>query len=262
MEVYRESDVNQSKANEHNMRIKINLHAPDNVSIPIEYNFNIYQNIKKNLFEFLSDQKPKLFTKYKKNFPAFTFSQLMIPERTIELGFIHVKGNFLSIYIASADETFMEYLAKSIALQGRFQIFTHTLSLKKMEILTDPEFTPEMRFKMLSPLLLIKVENKKARFIRPDDPDMSDIFAHHLVDQYHHFFPGRFLPADIKIILDQDYIQRKSVLTKAITVRNVNYKTIFCPFTLKGEPELIQFAYHNGIGVNTHFGFGMMEIVE
>lgn len=249
------------KAGPH-MRIKLNLNAPDNVAIPIEYNYNVYQNIRKNLFEYLGIQKPKLYTKYKKNFPTFTFSQLMIPERTIEPGFIHVKGNYFSLFLASADETFMEYLVKSIALQGRFQIFTHTFTLKKLEILTDPEFTHEMRFKMLSSLLLIQMEDQKMRFVRPEDTDMQEIFANHLLERFHERQPGKFSSNDIKIILDQDYMQRKAVLTKAIMVRNMNYKTIFCPFSLHGEPELIQFAYHNGIGDNTHYGFGMIETVE
>lgn len=247
---------------EPSMRIKINLSAPDNVAIPIEYNYNIYQNIRKNLFEYLGSQKPKLFSKYKKAFPTFTFSQLMIPERTIEPGFIHIKGNYFSLFLASADEIFMEYLVKSIALQGRFQIFTHTFPLKKLEILTDPEFTQEMRFKMLSSLLLIKMEDNKPHFLRPEDSDLNDIFAHHLVTRYHERQPGKYSPEDIKFSLDQDYMQRKPVLTKSITVRNINYKTIFCPFSLKGEPDLIQFAYHHGIGDNTHYGFGMIEIVE
>jgi CRISPR-associated endoribonuclease Cas6 len=243
------------------MRIKINLAAADNVSIPIEYNYSIYLNIRKTLFEFLSSNKPKLYHKFKKKFPSFTFSQLMIPEREIELGFIKIKGNFLSLFVSSIDETFMEYLVKSINGQNKFSIYSRTFTLKKIEIPEEPEFAAEMQFKMLSPLLLIKRENNRLHFVRPVDSDLSDIFASHLVEAYNNRYRENYAPFDIKLIPDQDYLQRKKTLTKLITIRNIHYKSIFCPFTLKGEIDLIKFAYNNGIGAKTYYGFGMIDLV-
>jgi len=243
------------------MRIKLNLKTGGNIAVPIEYNYNVYTNIRKVLFDYLSQNKPKLLAKYKKNLPNFTFSQLMIPERKIEPGFIKVKGNFLAIFIASVDEQFMEHLAKAINLQKEFHLFDHNLQLKKLEILDDPEFTEQMRFKMLSPLLLVKVENRKPRFVRPEDSDLGDVFATHLTGNYNAHHETHFRPSEVKFAPDQNYIERKRTLTKAITIRNVHYKTIFCPFLLEGPPEIIKFAYHNGIGTNTHYGFGMIEAV-
>ena len=243
------------------MRIKINLAAANDVSIPIEYNYNIYLNIRKTLFKFLPSNKPKLYNKFKKKFPSFTFSQLMIPEREIELGFIKIKGNFLALFVSSIDETFIEYLVKSINHQKKFSIHSRIFMLKKVEILEEPEFAAEMQFKMLSPLLLIKRENNKLHFVRPGDSDLSDIFASQLVDAYNNQYRGNYVLPDIKLIPDQDYLQRKKTLTKLVTIRNIHYKSIFCPFTLKGEVDLIKFAYNNGIGAKTHYGFGMIEVV-
>jgi CRISPR-associated endoribonuclease Cas6 len=159
------------------------------------------------------------------------------------------------------DEVFMEYLAKGVKQKKEFPLFQHRFPLKKLEILDPPEFDSPMRFKMLSPLLLIKVQNKKPSFVRPEDGDLSDVFAAHLAGSYNANHDSRFKGSDIKFIPDQEYLERKRSLTKAITVRNVHYKTIFCPFSLEGEPKLIQFAYENGIGTNTHYGFGMIEVV-
>jgi CRISPR-associated endoribonuclease Cas6 len=243
------------------MRIKLNLKAGNNTSIPIEYNYNVYSSIKKILFEYLQDHKPKYLSKFERDFPSFTFSQLMIPERRIEPGFIKIKGNFLSIFITSVDEIFMEYLVKAVNTKNEFPLFEHHFPLKKLEILDPPNFEEEMRFKMLSPLLLIKVKNKKPSFVRPEDTDLSDVFAAHLAGSYNGLNETNYRGSDVKFIPDQDYLERKRSLTKAITVRNVHYKTIFCPFALIGEPKLIQFAYENGIGANTHYGFGMIEVV-
>jgi CRISPR-associated endoribonuclease Cas6 len=185
----------------------------------------------------------------------------MIPKREVELGFIKVKGNYLALFVSSIDEIFMEYLIKSINHQKKFSIYGRTFMLKKVEILEEPEFASETRFKMLSPLLLIKREKDKLHFVRPGDSDLSDIFASHLVEAYNNQYRENYVPPDIKLIPDQDYLQRKRTSTKLVTIRNIHYKSIFCPFTLKGEIDLIKFANNNGIGAKTHYGFGMIEVV-
>lgn len=251
------------------MRIKINLHAENDVSIPIEYNYSVYLNLRKTLMDYLGGRKPKLFYKYKKNFPDFTFSQLMIPERRIETGFIHVLGNFLSIFVSADDDSFMEYLVKAVNDKRELSIHGHRFPLKKVEIPDEPEYQPEMKFRMLSPLLLVTIENKKPRFLRPADPDLNQVFASNLVETYNTLHPPTpknnrplFKETDIKIILDQDYMERKRVLTKLITVRGINYKTILSPIVLQGDPELIRFGYRRGLGFKPNFGFGMIEAIE
>jgi CRISPR-associated endoribonuclease Cas6 len=244
------------------MRIKINLTAENDVLIPIEYNYSIYLNLRKVLLDFLQSHKPKLFNKFKKDFPSFTFSQLMIPERKVEPGFIKIKGNFLALFLSSLDESFMEYLVKAISQQKKFAVAGRQFKLKKIEVTEEPEFEQEMRFKMLSPLLLIKKVDNQPYFVRPGDSDLSDVFALHLVEEYQRLYGESFPPAAIRFIPDQDYLERKRELTKLVTIRNVHYKTIFCPFSLAGEIDLIKFAYHHGIGAKTHWGFGMIQGVD
>jgi len=241
------------------MRIKINFSPGNDVSVPIEYNYNIYFNLRKTLLEYLQDTKPKLFGRYKKDFPGLTFSQLMIPEREIETGFIKIYGNFFSLFVGSADDACIEYLAKAISTRKTFPIYTNNFEVKKVEVLDEPEFSSAMRFKMLSPLLLIKVREGSPYFVRPLDPDFNDVFAAHLVKQYNAVYNTQFQASQIQIIPDQEYIERKKNISKLITVRNIHYKAIFCPFLLKGDEALIRFAYHNGIGDKTNYGFGMIE---
>lgn len=244
------------------MRVKINLSAGNDVLLPIEYNYSVYLNLRKTILEYVNTHKPKLFYKYKKSFPGFTFSQLMIPQRQVETGFIKILGNFLSVFVSSEDDAFIEYLVKSINQQKELTIHSHKFPLKKIEILEEPEFEPVMRFRMLSPLLLVTVEDDKPRFIRPTDADLNDVFARHLVENVNRLYKKEFRPADIELQLDQGYMERKHVLTRLITVRGINYKTIFAPIRLKGERELMRFGYRRGLGFKTNFGFGMIEAVE
>lgn len=243
------------------MRIKINLLSQSRASIPIEYNYNIYLGIRKLVLDFVTANKPKLFGKYKKAFPDFTFSQLMIPDRKIELGFIEITGTYFSFFISSVDDTFMEYLVKALNHAGAFSVHNREFKLKKVEVVDAPEFLPEMKFRMLSPLLLIKEEDRKAVFVRPDDGDLNDVFSRQLVEKYNTLYRTAFTPKQIKFELDQEYLERRKSLTRLLTIRNIHYKTIFSPFHLKGEVELIKFAYMNGIGAKTHYGLGMIDTV-
>ncbi|MCP4218087.1 MAG: CRISPR-associated endoribonuclease Cas6 [bacterium] len=244
------------------MRIKVSLKAVSGTSIPIEYNYNMYLGIRKLLFNFLSMKKPKLAGNYKKGFPDFTFSQLMIPDRNIEYGFIEISGNYLSFFASSIDDVLMEYMVRAINAAGEFSVHGKRFSLRKVELLEEPVFQAEMKFRMMSPLLLIKQEGKSIVFIRPEDSDLNDIFRNQLVKKYNKIHGTRFKPDDITIFPDQSYLECKRNMTRLLTIRNINYKTIFVPFMLRGDEELIRFAYINGIGSKTQYGLGMIDIIQ
>jgi CRISPR/Cas system endoribonuclease Cas6 (RAMP superfamily) len=80
------------------------------------------------------------------------------------------------------------------------------------------------------------------------------------VEKYNTLYRASFSRKDIVFRLDQDYRERGKNLTRLLTIRNINYRTIFSPFFLEGEEKLIKFAYNNGIGDKTHYGLGMFEI--
>ncbi len=241
------------------MRIKINLESEPGTSIPIEYNYNVYLGIRKILLDFLGRHKPKLYNRYQKTLPDFTFSQLMIPDRKIEFGFIEITGAYLSFFVSSIDNTFMEYLIKAVNDVDNFSVHQKKFKLKKTEIIEEPEFTSPMKFRMMSPLLLVKREGNKVRFIRPDDSDLPAEFSAQLTEKYNQLYKTVYRPEEIAFSLDQDYLIRRKNLTRLLTIRNVNYKAILAPFRLEGEVDLIRFAYNNGIGAKTQMGLGMIE---
>lgn len=244
------------------MRIKISLIAEPGTAIPIEYNYNIYLSLKKLLLDFLLEHKPRLAQKYKQSLPDFTFSQLMIPDRKIELGFIEIIGSYLSFFLSALDADFMEYIIKGLNQAGVFTVHEKTFQLKKVEIVEEPIYEEEMKFRMLSPLLLVKLDQKKPVFIRPEDSELNTFFAWHLADKYNKRYKSAFSSADIHFQLDQNYLERKRSISRLLTIRNVNYKTIFAPFSLRCPLELLRFAYNNGIGEKTQFGLGMIESAD
>ncbi len=182
----------------------------------------------------------------------------MIPRRQIEPGFIEITGSYLSFFVSSIDDTFMEYLTKAVTQTKEFFVHQKKLGLKKVDILEEPEFSGRMKFKMLSPLLLIKQEGQKVRFIKPGDEDLVTVFAEQLVEQCNNAYGTSFQNSDIHLELDQNYMEQRRKVTRLLTIRNINYRTILTPIFLEGEKELIRFAYVNGIGAKTQYGLGML----
>jgi len=243
------------------MRIKINLITEKEALISFDYNYNIYLNIRKVLFNYLKKNKPKYLSKYKNNFPNFTFSQLMIPRRTIQPGFIKVDSNYFSIFISSVDNVFMEYLIKALYSAKAFPIFTNNFSIRKIDIIEPPEFFSPMKFKMLSPLFLAKRERDKIVFLKAEDSDLNEYFVKELMENRKKYFTEKVIQSSIKLTVDQNYLEVRKKTSRFFTIRNINYKTILVPFMLEGDIDLIKFAYDNGIGSKTYYGFGMIEPV-
>jgi CRISPR-associated endoribonuclease Cas6 len=243
------------------MRIKINFITKKEVSIPFDYNYNIYLSLRKILFEYLKKNKPKYLSKYKNNFPNFTFSQLMIPNRVIQPGFIKINSSYFSLFVSSVDDTFMEYLVKSLYSSKKFPIFTNSFEIRKIEIIESPVFSNSMKFKMLSPMFLAKKEGDKIVFLRAEDDSLNEYFTKELINSAKKYFKNDLTSNSIKLTVDQNYLEQKKKTSRFFTIRNINYKTILAPIYLEGDIELIKFAYENGIGSKTFYGFGMIEPV-
>jgi len=242
------------------MRIKINLICKVGALIPFDYNYNLYLNIRKVLFEYLKQHKPKYVTKYKNNFPNFTFSQLMIPKRSIEPGFLKIESSYFSIFLTSVDNRFMEYIIKAFYTKMYFPIFTDKYKIMKIDIVDEPEFKSPMKFRMLSPMFLAKHKNGKITFIRAEDSDLNEYFSKELINNRERYFNDKLNPDNIKLYIDQHYLESKRRTSRFFTIRNINYKTILAPVYLEGDIELIKFAYENGVGSKTNYGFGMLGL--
>lgn len=244
------------------MRIKINFALERQIRIPIEYNYHLYLALRRTLFAYLRRHEPGLLQSYKLDFPAMTFSQLLIPQRRVEYGFINIESHYLSMLVGSPEERFIEMLAAAVQDRGRFSIYRHQLGVSKIQILEEPYFSPVMKWKLLSPFVLARREKGRVSFARPGDADLSSLLAASLISRYGRLLKRRLGPDEISITLNQDYSRSHKNLTKLISVRNIHYKAIHCPFTLKAPMEIIRPAYAGGIGEKPHYGFGMIELAN
>ncbi len=241
------------------MRIKINFKVNRGRKLPIEYNYELHMLIKNTLFEFLKKNKPKVWKRYNREFPDFTFSQLMIPNRALEYGFIIINSDYMSLLISSYSKEFIEYLFQAFNFKKEVKIFDYDFYVKNVEIVSFPEIQDKMRFKMLSPSVFIKRIGNKIRFIKPFDPELNESFQMSIKRK----LEINNLQHDnlrIKMYVDQEYAERNRVLTKLINVNGINYRAIYTPIIIEGDVELIGFCYESGIGFNTELGFGMLGV--
>ncbi len=241
------------------MRIKINFKFNKGLKLPIEYNFEIYGLLKSRVIDFLKKNKPKVSKRFEKELPDFTFSQLMIPQRSLEYGFIIIKSDYMSLFVSSFSKDFIEYVYQSFNYFKEIRIYDNNIRVRNVEIVNTPEFESDMRFKMLSPSVFIKRTGNKIKFVKPFDSELNDIFRKSIeikLEKYDMVFDD----FNINIGIDQQYAEKNRVLTKLINVNNVNYRAIYSPITLSGNSDLIKFCYESGIGFNTFYGFGMLGI--
>jgi len=242
------------------LRVKINLSATGDEKIPFNYNYSLYFALRSIVLKELQAKKPKLFKSYQQNFPEFTFSYLRIPHREIQSGFIWLKSNYLSLFVSSPDELLMQNLISGLEKQKQLALLTIALKVTKVEVLAEPEWKEKMEFTMLSPLLVLKKEEKRVKFLLATSLELDETIRNGIIQRYNRFFRTEKRSPDFRFYLNQDYLLSSKDLHKLITIRDVHYKTIFAPFFLEGDKDLIRFAYFAGLGDKTNFGLGMFAV--
>ncbi len=239
------------------LRIKLNLKTDPGKKLPLNYNYGIYLALRSIVLKELQAKKPKLYKAYQQNFPEFTFSYLRIPQREIKEGFIYIKGTYLALFVSSVDDFFIQQLIAALEREKKFSFLQQDFAVLKVEIVAEPEWREKMEFTMLSPLLVIRKNKKKVKFLLATSLELEAALRENLLARYQKLFPGEKTNFDFRFYLNQDFLMSSADVHKLITIRNIHYKTIYAPFFLEGNSELIRFAYYAGIGDKTSYGLGM-----
>jgi CRISPR-associated endoribonuclease Cas6 len=239
-------------------RIKIGFAAAAPLTLPLDYNYSLYLGLRRTLFAFLQERQPRLAAAYKKGLPPFTFSQLLVPRRRVELGLLHIDSRFLGLQVSSPDSAFIDHLTQALYRAPRLKLLDRVFTAHKLEPVEEPDWNGGV-FRMLSPLVLIVRQGNKARFVRADDPDLGVRFAENLAARLRTAAGTAHDAAKVSFALDAGYVQARGNVAKLITVHGVHYKAIMAPFSLHAPAALLRFAYQAGIGDKTQFGFGMIE---
>jgi len=210
-----------------------------------------------------------------KRFKLFTFSRVFIHPRWKRV------GDRLKIFSGRAELQISFYVDQAVEhfVIGLFQNQRFTIGDRKskagfmvqtVERLSEPEFTPEMRFRCLSPICLSRTPDDKstAEYLAPDAGGYAQYFFDNLLYKYLSAQPvavtidemrdkmQRTQPFSLEILSDPKSHLEK---IKAERPEQIFVRGYFYDFKISAPPELLAFGYHAGFGEKNSLGFGCVE---
>lgn len=250
------------------MRIQILADVGDDITLPINYNYQLAGII----YRFLAESDPEYATflheegyvAAEKRFKLFTFSQLMAERRRIIGANIHF-GSILTWSVSSPVERFLSHFADTLLTEGRLSIGQHQLRIRDVTVPRIPRFRSEMCFRCLSPITMSTKRKRDGKHVMhyclPDDPALSELIRQNLIRK-HEAIHGRAPHDDtLTFTFDKGYIDRRQGrVTRLVDYKGIKIKGIMCPFHVSGSVALIQTGYECGFGDKNSAGFGMVDI--
>lgn len=202
----------------------------------------------------------------KKRFKLFTFSQLLIPQREIVPGGLRGLSSEISWQISSPISEFVEHLAQGLLSLGRMRLGENEFGIERVEVLPAPRFSSEMRFRLLSPLVVAVGSEREGKFgaqyLRADDPQLSEALRKNLLKKFVLVHGREPASREFSMEFDRDYLRRKAEgIYRLVDYKGTKIKAIMAPFAVRGSPELIAMGYDAGFGEKNSMGFGMAEVI-
>lgn len=239
------------------MRIKFTLRGPENFFIPFNYTHSL-ASIVYNLFEdrdFANSLHDSKITKY------FTFSNLEFNNYSLKGNGFRVDDGYMSFWVSSPSFDLLKQLFLG-AFHKEKVFFNNTCCvIDNIEWIENPSFKNKIVVRTLSPVL-IRIRNEEGRIvdINPTESLFFDKIASRILIKYCNF--NEIDESDLFIQCRQAHGRIKS---KRISIKNGANRTFNRAFmmnmVLKGDNDLVDFAYDNGIGDKNSMGFGMIEAV-
>lgn len=247
----------------------LNVREQEGRVLPCSYMYELsswlYKTLNNGNPEFTDWLHNHGYSREKKSFKLFTFSNLYIPRFKIDGDRIHVLSDSvrltISFYPIEAIEVFVMGLFKERCLTLGDQTSRVVFEVAAIEKLREPEFTSVMRFKTLSPVFIEEQETKK--YLSPDDSGFAELLHWNLPEKYRIFYgkepetswtATKIRPLSIP--------KPKSIVIKTGTPQQTRLKGYMCQFELTGEPELLRLGYAGGFGRLNSQGFGCVETMN
>lgn len=261
------------------MRIRLTLRDWKLVSyLPINTNYylaRLLDMVINRHKDYLQSLIPHHYDQGRK-FDLFTFSQLIIPTRSIEHNRIAVYSSELYWYICSPYHQFISILAREFRLKSRIKIASNTYIVSQFEYLEHPLFsTGDAKFTCLSPITLTrdtesKFEDRSAspHFLLPDNAEYSNRMIKETCSKLTIITNNKINRIKFSLEYDKKYIQRKNnKISKLIAIEKNKQKpqyirAVFAPLKISTTPDILTLIYDAGLGSYNAMGFGMIRQIQ
>ncbi len=251
------------------MRLKLKLSFTGaNRTLPLNSNYfqtaliyNIINSSSSQYSQFLHD-RGYVFEGHKR-FKLFTYSQFIVPRKRIQGENLVSLCRDIFWYLSSPVAEFLEHFVLGLFEHETVRIRETELRLQTVEPIPEPRLANEMRFTLLSPMVVSTVrENQRtAYYVRPEETEaFSEGVRRNLLFKHRVLFGRPPENSELKLTFDADYIRRKNgKITKLIRIRDTQVKAVLAPFSVRGSRELIWLGYQCGFGEKNSMGFGMAK---
>jgi CRISPR-associated endoribonuclease Cas6 len=210
----------------------------------------------------------------------FNFSSLKITPRAKlqNDSLIIPETSQITLFISSPLlEDFIQNFVQGIFLDQKIAIGNSKtmgrFNVSKVFVVPKPEFKENMKYQLLSPLLLSTMIERNGKlsqyYLRADDNDIEKIVQQNILHKYETIHKKEFVPNKFIFKLDENYIKSKggvNRISKLITINKdkeeTKVKAFIAPFTLETDIELHELIYECGIGEKNSQGFGMVKVRE
>jgi CRISPR-associated endoribonuclease Cas6 len=267
------------------MRIELTLAPEKNCAVPLNY----YYAISAVIYKILSFSSHEYATwLHDKGYmdsngkprKLFNFSSLKItPKAKLQNNSLIIpETSQVTLFISSPLlEDFIQNFVQGIFLDQKIAIrdskTTGRFNVSKVFVVPKPEFKENMKYQLLSPLLLSTMIERNGKlsqyYLRADDNDIEKIVRQNILHKYEAIHKKEFVPSKFVFNLDQNYIKSKggaNCISKLITINKgkeeTKVKAFIAPFTLETDIELHELIYECGIGEKNSQGFGMVKVRE
>lgn len=265
------------------MRLKLKLSSHNSTRVAINYNYSLSSAIYQ-LLNFGSSSFSKFlhdigFVTSNKTYKLFSFS-LQLEKYLLDEDAFILKSPVAYLYITTplVDDFIKNFVIGTFENQ-RIEIMADNIftyfKITQAEILPSPVYTHEMKFKMITPLVLStgKLVNGKFNqyYFRYNDSmeEINRVFNQNLINKYKVIHKKDYSGTGVKINWDEGYIEKalkkdKRLSKKVSILKDIKNPVevigIFCPFTIRGDIELIKIGYECGFGEKNSMGFGMVDV--
>lgn len=267
------------------MRLKLTLQCVSKPAvIPINYNYQfsaaIYLLLKFGSPEFSKFLHENGYNIDNKNFKLFTFAVKLrkyeiLNNTRFEGCHFSLLSPFVELYISSpmVDSFIKNFVIGTFEKQKVHIVhkqYVSKFSINQVELIPDPEFTNEMHFRLLNPIVLSTMVLRNGRltpyYLRIDDEGIEENLKANLIRKYKLVHNKDIVVDDFCFEFDKEYFQKRNgIVSKLITIaegtkNESKIKGILCDFKIKTNPELIKIGYECGFGGKNSMGFGFVEV--
>jgi len=256
------------------MRFKINLSLsnPNLKTLPLNYQYElsayIYRTIANGDANYAEWLHQNGFKMEEKQFRLFTFSNFIIPQKTIdkENARLIIKGNNASFLISFLPERSTEEFVKGVFANQIFSIGDKLskaeFTINNIELLPSPNNVSEFIGETLSPICItLRNDFNRIDYLIPSHAQAGELIKNNLLNKYVAFHDKEY-SGDLYFEWETLSEPRSKLITiKSGTPQQTKIKGYNCQFRIKAAPELLKIAFEAGIGEKNSMGFGMFEVI-